>query len=167
MSEAEEEYSSDHERDVVIDTNVLKACENDAISFNPEALDFLAWFTAEEDLCWAMDDNGKKRPLLDTSVLWSEYHTTLDPVGTAMLLFAQLSARQRVVFSDRPSESVRNKIAKLIPRNKKDRAVLGAATTACSRWLVSEDDDDFPMDVRDKALDLFGVQITGVEARVA
>lgn len=151
----------DH-RDVVVDTNVLAHSANQNTSFHADALDFLAWLGEEYDLHWAMDDNGKAAPVLGTSLLWAEYQETLAPNATALLIFSQLLQTGRVCFSDRPSQQQRERIRTLVPRNKKDRVVLGAAVNSGSKWLVTNDEDDFSPETREACFKDFEVHISGV-----
>jgi hypothetical protein len=153
--------------DVVVDTNVLAHSENPNNPFHADSLDFLAWLGEQRDRYWAMDDNGKAAPVLDTSLLWCEYRTTLAPTATALLLFAQLLQAGRVCFADRPNQQQRQRINKLVPHNRKDRVVLGTAVNSGSRWLVTSDENDFSADVRTACARDLGVLVSGVSTRPA
>lgn len=151
--------------DVVVDTNVLAHSVNEASVEYADSLDFVIWLSEETNRFWALDDNGKSAPLLQTSLLWAEYQSTLSATSTTMLLFQQVVLAGRVCFAERPRDSQRRKIVELLPRNKKDRVVLGAATNSGSKWLVSNDYGDFTADVRIRCLNEFGVRISGPQSR--
>ncbi|MGW1136387.1 hypothetical protein [Streptomyces zhihengii] len=114
---------------------------------------------ANQDVLWVLDDNGKDQPNPITSALYAEYHRTLPPQSLPLVVLAQYLTFGRVKFSDRPNESMRNLIAKLIPRNRLDRVVLGAAAGSSDRVLVSNDEDDFSSSVREEAEKRLGVHI--------
>ena len=146
--------------DVVVDTNVLGHSDNDGSTRQGECLDFLIWLSGEEDRFWTMDDNGKQAPVLDTSLLWAEYNDTLSPVGTAMLLFQQMLGLERVCFASRPDQGLRQRLQRSIPNNKRDRVILGAACTSATKWLVTCDESDFTIKVREEYWSDLGVRVT-------
>lgn len=148
--------------DVVIDTNVLAHSGNPMSHHHADALDFIISVVDEDGRSWVMDDNGKAAPLLESSLLWSEYQQTLAPTSVAMILFQQMLSRGRVCFAARPSQDVRNKIRRLVPRNGKDRVVLGAAVNSGSKWLVTNDQTDFSDSVRDECGRDWGVRVSAV-----
>jgi hypothetical protein len=111
------------------------------------------------DLTWILDDNGKAAPDKHTSLLYAEYNQTLSPQGFPLTLFQFCLANGRVAFAKRPDQGVREAITRLIPRNKKDRVVLGAACGSADRVLVSNDNDDFSQTARREAYDLLQVVI--------
>jgi hypothetical protein len=135
-------YAHDHE-DVVVDTNVMSHGDNENSVFHADALDFLIWLIDETERHWVLDDNGRDAPLISTSLIWAEYSGTVARAGTAMLLFQQALDLGRVCFARRPGEQQSRLIRRLVPRNPKDRVVLGAAANSGSRWLVTNDSDDF------------------------
>ncbi|MFF3963358.1 hypothetical protein ACFYZI_17525 [Streptomyces griseorubiginosus] len=123
------------------------------------ALKFLQWLAANPEVMWVLDDNGKKAPNVSTSTLYSEYHSTLPPQSFPLALLANFLTFGRVKFSARPDQGTRNKIRNLVPRNRMDQVVLGAAFGADDRLLVSNDEDDFSPDVREAVLADLGVLI--------
>jgi hypothetical protein len=147
--------------DVVVDTNVLAHSANESSVEHADSIEFLVWLSEEPHRFWALDDNGKSAPMLQTSLLWAEYQGTLSPSSTAMLLFQQVIAAGRLCFAERPRKSQRTTIMELLPRNRKDRVVLGAAVNTGSKWLVSNDYADFTADVRARCLNELGVRISG------
>jgi hypothetical protein len=155
-------------RDVVIDTNVLAHSHLKRDPNHPDAVAFVSWVANEEDLLWVFDDHGGVAPEFDTSVLLSEYHETLSKQSSAYLLFLNVILRtERYCWANRPGQHTRELIRKMVPRNKRDRAILGGAVGCGNHWLVSNDYDDFTDDVRDECLDRFGVQVTHCSERVA
>lgn len=156
----------DHE-DVVVDTNVLAHSENGASVHRATCLEFILWLVDDPQRLWVLDDTGKARPAVETSVLWAEYNETLSSTSTSMLLFQQLLASERVCFAARPKRDLRELIQDIIPRNQRDRAILGAACGSGSRWLVTHDDDDFDAPARLRCQRELAVQVTDTEARSA
>lgn len=148
-SQRRADTSSHDHSDVVIDTNVLAHSANSTSHYHADALEFLIAVVDQGERYWVLDDNGKAAPLLETSLLWSEYQQTLAPTSVAMILFQQMLAGGRVCFATRPGEEVRNRIRRLVPGNAKDRVVLGAAVQSGSKWLVTNDEADFSDSVRD------------------
>ncbi|OQQ25916.1 hypothetical protein A6410_18755 [Prescottella equi] len=106
-----------------------------------------------------LDDYGKSAPDTRTSLLFHEYHQTLPPQSLPLVMVTTLLQFQRVVFSTRPHQSVSKEINKLIPKNKKDRTVLGAASTSEDRILVTNDFDDFPTHIREQIAKKVGVSV--------
>jgi hypothetical protein len=80
-------------------------------------------------------------------------------MGASIQLFAACLARGRVRFAPRPGQSVRDNIRHLVPRNKKDQVVLGAAAGSKDKVLISNDESDFSNSVRKKALSQLKVTI--------
>lgn len=154
-------------RDVVIDANVLAHSDNEDSYYYLQALDLIDWVVSE-DLWWAMDDNGKCAPAVETSLIYTEYINTVSPQCPALIIFQNLLQRgDRVCFAERPGQALRNEIRKLVPNNPKDRVVLGAACGTGSRWLVSGDLTDFSDEVRTKCESAFDVRITDCSERAA
>ncbi|WP_169741740.1 hypothetical protein [Nocardioides aequoreus] len=106
-------------------------------------MDFLVWLIDDSERNWVLDDNGKNAPVLQTSLIWAEYQQTLSQVSSAMLLFQQALDAGRVCFATRPNQTQSRIIRGLISQNRKDRVVLGAAANSGSKWLVTNDFDDF------------------------
>ncbi len=146
-------------QDIVIDTCVLSHSCNPGAPLHESSFAIVQWMFANQDVLWVLDDNGKDQPNPATSALYAEYHRTLPPQSLPLVVLAQYLAFGRVRFSDRPNESMRNLIAKLIPRNRIDRVVLGAAAGSNDKVLVSNDEDDFSSSVREGAEKRLGVQI--------
>ncbi|WP_371405246.1 hypothetical protein OHA10_06440 [Kribbella sp. NBC_00662] len=161
--------SSHKHRDVVVDANVLAHSDNANSFYYVDALELIDWIVEQGGAVkWAMDDNGKTAPAIETSTIYAEYIGTVSPQCPALLIFQNLLSQSgRVCFADRPDQSLRNTIRKLVPRNKKDQVVLGAACGSGSRWLVSGDLNDFPDDLRDECEDLLNVRITDCSERAA
>ncbi|MGD9958815.1 hypothetical protein [Nocardioides sp.] len=149
----------DHD-DVVVDTNVLAHSDNRHSTFHADALEFLLWLIDGSEHNWVLDDNGKDAPLLKTSLIWTEYQETLSQVSSAMLLFKSALDTGRVCFATRPSQAQRLLIRGLVPRNRKDRVVLGAAANSGSKWLVTNDFDDFDDPTRAACQSLLDVSVT-------
>ena len=138
-------------RDVVIDTCVFAhSCQPES-RFGRESVELLRWIREHDEVQLALDNTGKDAPNLNTSVLYKEYRDTLPPQSAALVLFSALLASGRVVFSSRPPESDRRVIRSLVPKNKRDQAVLGAAVTSADHLLVSNDERDFNDEVRTRA----------------
>ncbi|GCB55849.1 hypothetical protein rerp_22570 [Rhodococcus erythropolis] len=135
---------------LVVDTCVLAHSLNGPNKFNSSAIELMQHILGDATICLILDDTGKRSPNAETSLLYSEYKRTLPPNSFPLVVLTRLLGSQRVIFADRPSVSDRKKIAKLIPKNKKDRAVLGAAVSSIDRFLVSNDFDDFNISVRSK-----------------
>jgi hypothetical protein len=149
----------DHcQNDVVLDTNVLGHADNAASPQQESSLAILNWVRASS-VTWMLDDQGKSAPDPKTSLLFQEYKRTLAPQGASIALFIQCLAFGRVSFAPRPGEAIRNTIRKLVPRNKNDCAVLGAAHGTVDKVLISNDLADFPQDVRRSVGKKLGVQI--------
>jgi hypothetical protein len=146
-------------RDIVIDTNVLAHAHGGGGDATQQAssLAILVWLRATRSTAWVLDDQGKAAPNLSTSVLATEYFATLPPQAFGLTLLAELLASGRVRFSPRPARPVAQAINRLIPNNKSDRAVLGAAAGALDKVLVSNDEDDFSPHVRTEAQRRLGV----------
>jgi hypothetical protein len=147
MAKARKVASKNHEHeDFVIDTNILANSANDGSPHQADCLRFIVALS-ESGAFWALDDNGKNAPVIDTSLLWAEYGETVSPQAPAMLILQSLLG-DRVCFADRPDERTRKLIRALVPANKRDQVILGAATGAGSRRLVSGDFSDFSVVVR-------------------
>lgn len=144
---------------VVIDTNVMAHADNAGDARHPSSFAVAAWLRDHPTVLLVLDDQGKKKPDPATSVLFSEYRETLSPQGFALTLIMTLLASGRVAFAERPDRETRESIAALVPRNKPDRAVLGAACGCADHTLVSNDYDDFPDAVRDRCAEELGVEI--------
>jgi hypothetical protein len=144
--------------DVVLDTNVLSHADNPGSSYQASARNVLDWMRSCEAY-WVLDDNGKRQPDPHTSQLFLEYKQTLPPMGASIQLFAACLARGRVWFAPRPGQSVRDNIRQLVPRNKKDQVILGAAAGSRDKVLISNDESDFSNSVRKKALSRLNVTI--------
>lgn len=144
--------------DVVIDTNVLSHADNEAMAERLASVAVLQWMSAGEQK-WVVDDQGRVQPDPMTSVLISEYMTTLAPQSYGRAVFIQCMQTQRLAFAPRPDRQTRELIQRLVPRNPKDRAVLGAAAGSTDRVLVSNDLSDFTDEVRDEADVALGVLI--------
>lgn len=118
----------------------------------------LDWMRTSETL-WVLDDNGKSQPDPHTSQLFLEYRQTLSPLGASIQLFTACLSGGRVRFAPRPAQGVRDSIRKLVPRNKKDQVILGAAAGSTDKVLISNDEDDFSDAVRKKVRSQLGVSI--------
>ncbi|WP_282858230.1 hypothetical protein [Pseudoclavibacter helvolus] len=144
--------------DIILDTNVLSHADNPASPNQVSALQVVSWMRDTSAL-WVLDDNGKSAPDPWTSVLYLEYQETLPPQGASITLFLACLQSGRIKFSPRPNHVDRKAIEKLVPRNKRDRAVLGAAHGSESKILVSNDLSDFSEKVRKSALKELGVSV--------
>ena len=144
--------------DVVLDTNVLSHADNAGSAHQATALTVLAW-VRDSSVAWVLDDQGKAAPDPKTSLLYSEYHNTLAPQGLALALFTFLLQAERVRFAARPGQDVQKKLQTLVPRNKCDRAVLGAAHGTVDQVLVTNDYDDFPSAIRGAVKKQLGVEV--------
>ncbi|WP_137769518.1 hypothetical protein [Brachybacterium sp. SGAir0954] len=134
-------------RDIVIDTNVLSHADNPASPLQANASELLGWMR-DSAVKWVLDDNGKSQPDPHTSLLFAEYRETLPPGGVGLQLLIFCLANGRVVFANRPDDALRKEIRKLIPKNRKDQVVLGAAAGSRDRLLASNDYADFTSVVR-------------------
>ncbi|TWS17833.1 type II toxin-antitoxin system VapC family toxin [Tsukamurella asaccharolytica] len=144
--------------DIVLDTNVLSHAENSTFEHHDSAKCILEWMRGSSTL-WVVDNTGKSKPDPKTSLLFAEYRATLQPMGAPLQLFTMCLLTGRVVFAERPNQANRSRIRKLIPRNNKDQAVLGAALDAEDQVLVSNDLDDFSPNVRDTIRKVLGVNV--------
>ena len=144
--------------DIVIDTNVLSYADNFQVAFEPTCLALLEWL-ADSNLAWVLDDNGKSAPDPMTSVLYAEYTSTLSPQGYALTLFTHFLITGRCSFVRRPDQATAQKIRRLVPKNARDRTILGAAVGSYDRILVSSDYADFPDAVRYEAARHLNVDI--------
>lgn len=144
--------------DVVLDTNVLSHADNPGSSYQASAKNVLDWMRSCEAY-WVLDDNGKSQPDPHTSQLFLEYKQTLPPMGASIQLFTACLASGRVWFAPRPGRSVRDNIRQLVPRNKKDQVILGAAAGSKDKVLISNDENDFSNSARKKALSQMNVTI--------
>lgn len=133
--------------DVVLDTNVLSHAENSSSSHQTSAVAVLEWMR-ECTTLWVLDDNGKSAPDPATSVLYAEYRQTLSPQSLGLMVLNHCFSTGRFDFARRPDYATRKALETLIPRNKQDRAVAGAALGSTDRVLVSNDLGDFTEDVR-------------------
>ncbi|WP_136032101.1 hypothetical protein [Microbacterium sp. PF5] len=134
----------------MLDTNVLSHADNPGSSYQLSAQGVLDWMRGCE-VFWVLDDNGKSQPDPHTSQLYLEYRQTLPPMGAALQLFVACLAGGRVRFAPRPAQTVRDNIRRLVPRNKKDQVILGAAAGSTDKVLISNDEADFSNSVRRKA----------------
>lgn len=144
---------------VVIDTNVLAHSENPGNASHPSAFAVVEWIRDHATMTLVLDDQGKAKPNLVTSLLFAEYRNTLQPLGFALTVVGALLSSGRVDFADRPDQSTRRTIRELVPQNSKDQAVLGAACGCVDRTLVSNDYTDFPDDVRDACRSRLNVEV--------
>ncbi|MBM4477216.1 hypothetical protein GS456_25460 [Rhodococcus hoagii] len=143
----------------VFDTCALAHAVNDANPYKESSLKMIESLLNDSSLKLVLDDNGKSAPDTQTSLLFHEYHQTLPPQSLPLIMVTTLLQFQRVTFSTRPKEAARKEIRKLIPKNKKDQTILGAASTSESKTLVTNDFDDFPTRVRDQISKTFGVSV--------
>lgn len=133
--------------DIVVDTNILSHANNNNVDMQLSSLAILQWLL-ENELKLVLDNTGKGAPNPNTSVLYAEYMNTLPPQSPAITLLTHCLSSGRVYFAPRPSKDIQDKIRRLVPKNKKDCAVLGAAFGSSSRQLVSNDLNDFTQSVR-------------------
>lgn len=145
--------------DFVIDTCVLAHSCQGSYPLHASSLALVEWIMGQSKAKWTLDDNGKKAPAVETSVLYAEYQATLPPQSLPLILLARYLQFGLVNFSSRPNQQIRNSVRDLIPRNKKDQVVLGATAGSVNKILVSNDEDDFPYDVRITAEAALGVTI--------
>ncbi|WP_457029468.1 hypothetical protein [Kitasatospora sp. P5_F3] len=145
--------------DFVIDTNVLAHSCRDDYPLYDSAFALVAWIAEQKGAAWVLDDNGKKAPAIETSTLYAEYLATLPPQSLPLILLARYMRFGMVGFSPRPDQKLREGIRLLIPRNKKDQVVLGAAAGSVDRVLFSNDEDDFSYDVRQEVAESIDVLI--------
>lgn len=146
-------------KDFVIDTCVLAHACQDTYPLHESALALVEWLRRQSAAKWVLDDNGKKAPAIETSTLYAEYHATLPPQSLPLILLARYMQFGLVNFSPRPNQQLRNLIRDLVPRNRKDQVILGAAAGCQDKVLLSNDEDDFPPDVRVSAASKIGVKI--------
>lgn len=103
----------------------------------------LAWLNDCEETLWVLDDQGKKAPDPQTSVLYKEYTDHLAPQSLPLVMLAAFLQSGRVGWAARPADQIRKQLRLLIPKNKGDQAVAGAAFGSKSGVLVSNDLSDF------------------------
>lgn len=144
--------------DVVLDTNVLSHADNPGCPSYAESRNAVLWVVGS-NVHWVLDDQGKNAPNPATSVLFSEYCNTLAPQSHILLQFISCLQRGRVRFASRPNQTDRERVRKLVPRNKRDQAILGATLGTVDKLLVSNDLDDFSEAVRKKAAKILGTSI--------
>lgn len=144
--------------DVVIDTNVFVHSQNPGDSHHESCVTILAWIR-DAEVSLILDDQGKRKPNPETSLLYSEYMTHFTPQGLPRAVLAHLMINGRVHFVDRPGQHLRNAIRKICPSNVCDRAVLGAAAMSASKHLVSNDWADFGERARRSASKDLNVEI--------
>lgn len=154
-------------RDVSIDCNVLEHSSNTGVPQFESSVRVMMWVAESEKLLWVLDDQGKVAPDPSTSVLYSEYNRRLAPQSLAQATLVKYLQTGRVVFSRRPDSTTLNRLRKLVPKNKPDQAVLGAAIGALDKVLISNDWQDFTLSVRSEAEDTFGVTIMDSDEAVA
>ena len=132
-------------RDIVVDTNVFGHADNSGERRHAASLALLVWLREADTVRLVLDHQGKSEPDPEkTSVLYMEYRDTLSPQGLGAALVSHLLATaERHRFVPRPSHQVSEQIRALVPRNKRDRAVLGAAAGSLDRLLASNDLTDF------------------------
>ncbi|MFI8192796.1 hypothetical protein ACIF8T_29175 [Streptomyces sp. NPDC085946] len=146
-------------KDFVIDTCVLAhACQAN-YPLHESAFSLIEWLGGQSKSQWVLDDNGKKAPAAETSLLYAEYHSTLSPQSLPLVLLARYMRFGLVKFSPRPRQQLRDQIRGMVPKNKKDQVVLGAAAGAEDKVLFSNDEDDFTQEVRRDAEADLGVRI--------
>ncbi len=130
--------------DVTLDTNVLVHASRPSAREHESGLAVLEWLRqADPSTTWVLDDTGKKAPDAVTSVLYMEYLKHVPKQGLAFVLLSHFLRQGRVTWAPRPDERQRNLIRQLVPANKKDQAVLGAACSSKSQVLVTNDRTDF------------------------
>ncbi len=144
--------------DIVVDTNVLSHAHNPSAPSHESALGVVQWI-ASSGVLWILDDQGKGAPDPSTSVLFSEYNSTLPPQSFALVLLTAFLAGGRVKFAPRPGHADRKAIQKLVSRNTNDQAILGATIGCSNRVLISNDEDDFSEKVRASAKRAWGAAI--------
>ncbi|WJY32807.1 hypothetical protein QTO28_18195 [Streptomyces sp. P9-2B-1] len=145
--------------DFVIDTCVLAHACQKHYPLHESAFSLIEWLGSQSEAQWVLDDNGKKAPAAETSLLYSEYHRTLSPQSLPLMLLARYMRFGLVKFSPRPNQQLRDKVREMIPKNKKDQVVLGAVAGSQDKVLFSNDEDDFPQEVRQDAAAALGVRI--------
>lgn len=144
--------------DIVIDTNVMSHSANPNCVDFPSALAVIEWLR-NSSISLVFDDLGKNKPDPSTSLLYTEYRNTL-PIGSAAMVLVMTMLQQgRVTFSSRPARTQAEKINGMLPKNKKDRAVLGAALGSVDKVLVTNDWSDFSQKVRSRCLKEFSVHV--------
>lgn len=138
-------------RDVTLDTNVLVHSKTPTSPYYVSAYEVLDWLrTCKSGTRWVLDDQGQSAPNPDTSVLYMEYRKHLPPQSLPMILLVHFLKASRIHWSARPDTSLRKSLRELVPGNKHDQAILGAAVGSTGRFLVSNDFNDFPASVRDR-----------------
>lgn len=145
--------------DVVIDTNVLSHASNTTHPYHQSALEIIKWLQSSSSVLWVLDDQGKMAPKIETSLLASEYFATLPPQSLPLTVLARYLSFGRVSFAKRPSQADQKKLQKIVPRNKCDRAVLGAAVGSQDKVLLSNDEKDFHASAREESNKCWSVSV--------
>lgn len=149
--------------DIVVDTNVLVHASNGSGDAAEQSLQVVNWLRSSR-VSIVLDDTGKSKPDPDTSVLYSEYRKHLAPPTLGWIVVAHLMRTGRATFVKRPNQATKKTIEKILPRNKQDRAVLGAAHGSVDKHLLTNDRDDFDPAARkecDKKLQVFVFDAAG------
>jgi len=154
-------------RDVSIDCNVLEHSSNPGVPQFESSVRVMMWMAKSETLIWVLDDQGKAAPDPSTSVLFSEYGRRLAPQTLAATTLVRYLQNNQVSFSRRPDRTTLKKLREIVPNNKCDQAVLGAALGSIDKVLVSNDWSDFNLAVRVEVEDLFGVAVLDSDEAIA
>ncbi|WP_148639668.1 hypothetical protein [Brachybacterium sp. SW0106-09] len=133
--------------DLVIDTNILVHASNGNETYYQSSIQIIEWLR-DSDVSIVLDDTGKAKPNPNTSVLYSEYRRHLTPSTLGWIFVSHLMRTGRASFVARPSQAAKKSIEKILPRNKQDRAVLGAAHGSIDKLLLTNDWDDFDQAAR-------------------
>lgn len=149
-----------HGSDVTVDTNVLAHASNSANSNSSACLEVIGWLRSSSgDARIVLDDNGKAAPDLSTSVLYKEYSERLPPQSVGQILVTHLLLNGRYYFAARPDRATMTVLRRLVARNTSDCAIAGAACGSSSRFLVSNDFQDFTPLVRSRLRASLGLEV--------
>ena len=133
--------------DLVIDTNILVHASNGNGPYHKSSIQIVDWLR-DSDVSIVLDDTGKAKPDPSTSVLYSEYRRHLTPTTLGWIVVSHLMRTGRASFVARPNQAAKKSIEQILPRNKQDRAVLGAAHSSVDKLLLTNDWDDFDQAAR-------------------
>lgn len=146
------------ELDVVIDANIFGNAIDVRCLSQGTAIDTLtALLSSSRSL--ALDDTGGSAPASETSHLYLEYQPFVHPGSVGAAILTKIALQGRLIYFPSCTHEERKQIEKLIPRNKKDRRVLGIGVASESRLIVTNDFSDFDVVVRKKVKKQFKVNI--------
>lgn len=137
-------------KDLVIDTNILVYLENKDYQFHQHCKEFSECFTQSSFLL-CIDEGFDIMESKNNSYIWYEYMKHLPTGSKGHTFLIELARQSRII--ERPKEiknvTVRKKITQS-PIKKSDKIFLKIAFNSETKLLVTDEHEDFTIEIRNK-----------------